>query len=178
MGFFSAAFFERLGKALSDQAEAVSCASVANHFLELARQESRALTAMQLNSLLYLAHGWHLAYFDKPLLKDSFLAWRHGIKPLAFYPALVKHGSQGISSPFRSGPGPLGYEFTPDLPAEGMAFLHRCWTSHARFSGLELVAITTGPGSLWAQRWQGKEVFLDDADIKDHFQAKYQHLKV
>lgn len=117
MGLCSPDFFKRLTKgiaqALEEMATTVSCASVANYFLERASKEGRALTALQMNYLLYLAHGWHLAYFDKPLLNEGFLAGRHGIKPIYFHAALAKWGKQGIRKPFRSGPICWTWSFLP-----------------------------------------------------------------
>lgn len=167
-------FFKRLTKgvaqALEEMATTVSCASVANHFLERASKEGRSLTALQINYLLYLAHGWHLAYFDKPLLNEGFLAGRHGIKPICFHAALAKWGNQGIWEPFRSGPHPLDVEFSPPLPAEGMAFLEAFWNAYVPFGGLQLARVCTSQDSPWARTWQGgPERALSHALLKEHF---------
>lgn len=163
-------------EAIERQAQTVSCESVANHFLECARQEGRALTALQVTYLLYLAHGWHLAYFDRPLLNELVWAGRQGIQLLGFDGALRKHGTAGIREAFRSGPRPCDYEFSPALSQEAMALLNQVWVNYARFSGQDLLWMCTRPGSPWAKAWNGQtERSVPDAAIQAHFAAQLEH---
>lgn len=173
MGAQGTTFLQRLAQAFERQAQTVSCESVANHFLQRAQQEGRALTALQVNYLLYLAHGWHLAYFDRPLLKDLFWVWRYGVKPLGFYSSLVGHGSGGIVGAFRSGPRPYDYEFSPAIASEEMALLNHVWETYARYGGHELARMCTLPDSPWAKAWKGQtEGSLSDQAIGAHFLAQ------
>lgn len=173
MGFFSPGFFQRLAKAMIEQSETVPCAEVANHFLERAHQEGRALTAMQMTHLLYLAHGWHLAYFYKPLLRETFVAHRLGLRTLGFHRQLAQSGTAGIQGLFGSGPRPCDLPRLPALPHESMALLDQVWVSHARYSGATLARMCTQPDNPWAQAWDGKaEAWLSDASLQAHFEKK------
>jgi hypothetical protein len=155
------------------QAQAVSCESVANFFLEQASREGRALTALQMNYLLYLAHGWHLAYLSKPLLRDWFWADRYGVKPLMFHRQLAQQGTPGITGLFVSGPRAWDVEFAPTIPPEGMDVLHQVWKTYARYSGVQLARMCTLSDSPWAQAWDGRgECSLSDEAIQQHFEAK------
>ncbi|MBC6428092.1 MAG: SocA family protein [Cellvibrionales bacterium] len=59
--------------------------AVANEFLRRARRTSGAgLTQIQLQNLVYLAHGWTLAYTNQPLTAIEPEAWDGG----AVYPEL------------------------------------------------------------------------------------------
>lgn len=43
---------------------------VADTLLKIAEQERIAITPLTLEKLLYIAHGWHWAIYDKPLVKE------------------------------------------------------------------------------------------------------------
>ena len=42
--------------------------AIANYFLEKAKAEGNSLTPMQVQKLVYFAHGWYLGLFGEPLL--------------------------------------------------------------------------------------------------------------
>lgn len=37
-----------------------------------------SISHLKLQKLIYFINAWHLAYFDRPLIKDDFQAWVHG----------------------------------------------------------------------------------------------------
>lgn len=51
---------------------------VANYLLDTAESKNMQLSITSLLKLVYFAHGWCLAQFDKPLIGQSFEAWQHG----------------------------------------------------------------------------------------------------
>ncbi|MBY3989614.1 SocA family protein [Rhodococcus fascians] len=51
---------------------------VAKWFLSKAGESNRGLTPMQLQKLMYYAHGFNLARSGDPLLSDGIQAWEHG----------------------------------------------------------------------------------------------------
>ena len=53
---------------------------------------------MQVIKLVYIAHGWHLAIYDVPLVDDYVQAWQYGpvIPPL--YYAFKRFGSGPITT--------------------------------------------------------------------------------
>jgi uncharacterized phage-associated protein len=87
--------------------------AIANEFLGRAFEEGRGLTQMQLQKLVYLAHGWNLAVNGEQLVEDEFEAWSYGPVLRRLYdatriysnnkiPALLKWGQD---TPFRSDDG-------------------------------------------------------------------------
>ena len=55
-----------------------SALTVARYLLNRAKESDRAFSPMQLIKLVYIAHGWMLALYDRPLIRDDIEAWRYG----------------------------------------------------------------------------------------------------
>jgi uncharacterized phage-associated protein len=143
-----------------------SAQSVANAFIELARSKQENLTNMQVQKLVYFAHGWHLALTGKPLIKDAVKAWNFGpvIPPL--YNALKKYGDKIVADMIPGHP-------TPDAGGFEAKLIDRVMDLYGHLSGLRLSAITHLPGSPWDITYQ-KEKFsvIDDDLIRDNFRAR------
>jgi uncharacterized phage-associated protein len=54
------------------------------------------ISNMKLLKLLYFAHGYCLAVFNRPLFKENFEAWQHGPVIPEVYAAYKKHASHEI----------------------------------------------------------------------------------
>ena len=149
---------------------------IANNFLDKASQEARAVTPMQLLKLVYIAHGWHLAYFDAPLIDEPVQAWRHGPVIKSLYDRIKHYGSGAVSEPVSAGPFSRAPEGRVDPSIEPL--LSRVWKSYARFSGIELSAMTHMEGTPWYHAWHveggKKEYFaeIDDAVIQKFYKSK------
>jgi uncharacterized phage-associated protein len=51
---------------------------VANFVLSSAETRGVEITNLALQKLLYFAHGWFYATYDRPLIKNKFEAWQYG----------------------------------------------------------------------------------------------------
>ena len=56
----------------------VRARAVANEFIHLAKADGRSLTPLQLIKLTYIAHGWMLTLYGRPLIVDEVEAWKYG----------------------------------------------------------------------------------------------------
>ena len=70
--------------------------AIANYFLEKAKAEGNSLTPMQVQKLVYFAHGWYLGLFGEPLIKESVQAWSYGPVIPSLYQEFKRFGNQGI----------------------------------------------------------------------------------
>src|ERR1700733_10714172 len=71
--------------------------TVANYFLDLADRDSIAITPLKLQKLVYLAHGWSLAFRSKPLVRQNIEAWRYGPVIPDLYHAFKRFGGSRIT---------------------------------------------------------------------------------
>ena len=63
-----------------------SAIAVANCFLDIADAQSRPITPLKIQKLVYIAHGWHLAIYEEPLIVELVEAWKWGpVIPLLYH---------------------------------------------------------------------------------------------
>ncbi len=149
--------------------------AVANFFLENAKKENRQLTPMQLNKLVYIAHGWVLALMDQPLIDEQIEAWQHGPVIPSLYHEFKHYGGASIDEP--------AYDYDPfsnqktvpiikrSVDPKLTEILEKVWKVYRSLSGTQLRNITHQKNSPWTQVYNasGWHIKIDDATIKAHY---------
>jgi len=153
-----------------------SSIAVANYFLELGEREGRKLTPMQLQKLVYFAHGWHLALKDKPLVQDPIEAWAYGPVVPDLYHALKAYGSGAVTSrlrQFRMGDGQLHVSKPTVTDPDTQRFLERIWKVYGHLSAVQLSAMTHRPNTPWTKvrlaNPNRRGVDIPDDEMKRYF---------
>lgn len=153
-----------------------SPAIIANYFLDKAKAESRSVTPMQLIKLVYIAHGWHLGYFQKPLINEAVQAWKYGPVIKSLYHSLKHYGNNGVSSKI------LSFKKI-DTASVTAKLLNSVWDKYKHYSGLELSSMTHSEGTPWFITWndQGASQYLDrpinNNEIQTHYIQKINNAK-
>lgn len=126
-----------------------SVESVANAFLELARRSGKSLTNMQLQKLVYIAHGYSLARLRQPLFHNNIHAFEWGPVIPNLYKILRQYGAGEVKN-FISVSG------EPPIAEDGqeMEIIREVWHDYKDFSGLELSALTHRKGTPWSETWR------------------------
>lgn len=144
-----------------------SAASVANAFLDLAERDGVRLTNMQLQKLVYIAHGWSLALLGKPLFYNNVHAWEWGPVIPKLYKPLRKYGAGQVTDPVPS------EEPSVEPGSPEMSVVEGVWKAYGNFSGPQLSAITHKEGTPWSETWSTDKYGIIPPDlIADH----YRHL--
>ena len=160
-----------------------SAKAIANYFLDIAKRDGKTLQPMKIQKLVYIAHGWHLALLDKPLIEDPVEAWRWGPVIKDLYHEFKEFGRTPITKKatdlnFEEKPGGgirIKFE-TPNLeqcsddPDTAKAFLERVWKVYGTFTSTQLSNMTHKKGAPWDKTMEQRELRISDDLIKDHFQ--------
>lgn len=114
-----------------------SSITIANEFLELAKESKNPLTPMQLLKLVYIAHGWMLGIYNRPLVKDRVEAWQYGPVIPALYKQIRKYRSNPVSAKIK----PFGQR-EDSLDDDERDIIRQVYGVYGEMSGPRLSRIT------------------------------------
>ena len=142
--------------------------AIANYFLHN-HGEDPNLTPMKLIKLVYIAHGWHLAIRNKPLLNEPPQAWKFGPVIPSLYYRFKRFKDSRIQN-----------ENTNELPnADLFPFLEKIWNVYGNYNGVQLSSKTHQPNTPWSITWKKatENTFIPSLDIPDELiKSHYQQL--
>ncbi len=138
--------------------------AIANVFLDLAAERGVPLTPMQVQKLVYFAHGFNLGLDRGPLAEEAVEAWKWGPVFRPLYHDLVEFGSGPIrtrltdlATAAKPGGGVVFTYPEPRIP-EGeqesradLAVVRRIWNLYGHLSAGQLSRETHKVGSPWKQ---------------------------
>ena len=124
----------------------VSAHAVANAFLDLAWSEDKQLTNMQLQKLVYIAHGYTLGLLDQPLCDDNVHAWKHGPVFPSLYEDLSQYGSRPVTEALQT------YDTLQDL--EQRNIIEVVYANYKGLHAFTLSDFTHKPNTPWDQTWK------------------------
>jgi uncharacterized phage-associated protein len=153
--------------------------AIANEFIRRARADGRALTQMQLQKLVYIAHGWNLAINGQPLTCDSPEAWEYGPVYKELRRALRHYGRDVVTKDIKYDDYIPGvFEDDPEQDAEAAlsqderAVIDRVYRDYGKFHAFQLSALTHKRGTPWTTVYDegaGKFDEIPPQMIRDHF---------
>ena len=142
----------------------LSVQAIANAFINIAKKEDKKLTNMQLQKLVFIAHGYCLACFDdEPLFFQDARAWQWGPVIPQLYKSLQKYGSNFVDDSVDAVDVMLEEDNKFDL-------LDAVYRNYGHYSGSELSALTHQVGTPWSITWS-KERFgiIPNNTISEHY---------
>lgn len=144
--------------------------TIAKSILWKAMTANKTLTPMQLQKLVYFAHGWNLAITDGPLLNEQVEAWRYGPVIPSLYHEFKRFGAGSITL----GPEDVEHAYQ-GLDGHTRSLVDRIWDVYGNYDGAQLSAMTHRDGTPWDQTIKeyagrpprGTDIHPDQ--IRDHF---------
>lgn len=142
-----------------------SSVAVANRFLALARENHGSLTPMQLLKLVYIAHGWTLGLYGRPLIRDEVEAWQYGPVIPRLYGAVRKYRSSPVEGPLRARGG------NEELDPIAADIVEQVYGIYGKMTGPTLSRLTHAEGTPWAAIYEPGEFGLTIPNdiIEDHY---------
>ncbi|MFC4654909.1 Panacea domain-containing protein [Rheinheimera marina] len=144
---------------------------VAIDLLKVAASSGYSLTPMQVQKLVYIAHGISLAQRGLPLINEKINAWQYGPVIPEIYGRFRNYQSQPI--PLADLPESTR---SSGIDTESLRILEDVVRNFARLSGGQLSELSHRVGSPWHSVWfdqKGHEVrgaIIPDSLIRPHYQ--------
>jgi len=144
--------------------------AVANKILQLSKSKDLPITSMQLLKLVYLAHGWSLVLFDRPIISEAPQAWQYGPVYPRIYKSVKKSGSSAVTELITNKENGDVY-FPHDMTANQLSFLDSIINSYGKMRAFDLSAITHRDGTPWAKTFHdiGKYQDIPIDFMREHF---------
>ena len=136
---------------------------IANRILDIGDENKIKLTVMQLLKVLYFAHGWHLAFTEKPLTRDLPEVWRYGPVYVAVYDAFRHFGADHITK--RATTEEVG------VNKDTNKLLKSVVTAYGEIHAYELSNMTHTYGSPWSSTLRSSGLYskISNKTIKAYF---------
>lgn len=123
-----------------------------------------SLTPMQVLKLVYLAHGWLLGLYGRPLINEQVEAWTYGPVIPSLYQALKQFGSGSVDVVPGARAGLV-------LDDEEIGVITQVCAIYGVESGMNLSRLTHKDGSPWSVTWQqsGKSGVISNDLIEAYY---------
>lgn len=141
---------------------------VAWKMLQIAQSKGISLSNLQLQKLVYIAHGYLLGWKNKALIVEPIEAWNYGPVVNPIYHQFKDYGDGKI---------PVWSDVRTELDSDddATAVIDGVLGLYGNMDAIQLVNLTHQPGTPWDIAWNiqgGKRYFsypIDNEIIKNHF---------
>ena len=132
-----------------------SVITIANEFINLANNES--LTNMQLQKMVYIAHGFNLALRGTKLYYEDTRAWNFGPVVPELYEKLRKYGSSKVIEK-------IDTSDTVEPDEDSLEIIKAVYDNYKKYSGMQLSDLTHQNGTPWSKSWENNKYGVIPAD--------------
>lgn len=153
--------------------------AIANAIIAVGDSYGLTFTNLQMQKLVYLAHGYHLRATGKPLVSEQFEAWDFGPVSRTLYTALKAFGEEKVLQrieafdPIKRCPVPIrGVD-----DSDAKIAVQRVVDIYGQWSAFDLVQLTHSFGSPWSRTMESAAsranlgMKIEDEIILNHFEG-------
>lgn len=134
--------------------------TIADWLLFQAALDDKFLTVIKLQKLVYIAHGWHLALYNRPLVVEPIEAWKWGPVIRILYKKFGQYGKNPIPIPSDQ----------PVIDPSTNSFLERIWEVYGNFNSIELTAMITANGTPWKESFHPEtKALIHNEEIREYY---------
>ncbi|VVH56059.1 hypothetical protein BSPCLSOX_2000, partial [uncultured Gammaproteobacteria bacterium] len=124
-------------------------------FIDLAKNEN--LTNMQLQKMVYIAHGFNLALRGTKLYYEDTRAWNFGPVVPELYEKLRKYGSSKVIEK-------IDTSDTVEPDEDSLEIIKAVYDNYKKYSGMQLSDLTHQNGTPWSKSWENNKYGVIPAD--------------
>lgn len=148
-----------------------SSVAVARYLLDQASKAGRPLSPMKLVKLVYIAHGWMLGLYGRPLIREDVEAWKYGPVIRELYHEVKRFRHHPIP-PAALVPG----EGESDFGEYEKSVMDQTFDIYGRRTALQLSQMTHSPGTPWDVIYNeiGNSFAIPGDLIEDHYARLYE----
>ncbi|HKP32593.1 MAG TPA: type II toxin-antitoxin system antitoxin SocA domain-containing protein [Chitinophagaceae bacterium] len=151
--------------------------AIANYFVGKSLDTGEELTVLKLVKLVYISHGWYLAWKNEDLLSHAVEAWQYGPVVPVVYHRFKEFGDSQIKE-FADDVRTLSFYVPRIEDAEIAGFLDNIWDEYKQYNGLQLSTLTHLKGTPWdivyndPKNKDKRGVIIPNNLIKEHYLQK------
>ena len=140
---------------------------IANWFITHAASKNRTVSITQLLKLVYISHGWYLAIYSAPLIKNQVQAWQYGPVIPVIYVAFRRQGIDSMKVV------PIVAKL---LMTKDETLLKQIYEIYGEMPSYQLADLIKKHGSPWdlTIRIAGNYSIILDDIIKDYYKEKHK----
>jgi uncharacterized phage-associated protein len=145
---------------------------IAYAFVRRGIDESNPVTQMQLQKMVYFAHGYHYARYGEALINEPIQAWEYGPVIPSIYHSYKFYGSSPIITVDKIIDRPSDIDLL-GLSASAKDAIDYTWKATSKLSAFHLSSWSHKDGSPWANVYQEgiRNIPIDNNEIRNYFKA-------
>ena len=141
-----------------------TCFDIAKQILRFSKEEGIHVGAMKLLKLTYISHGYHLGFYDKPLICNEIQAWKYGPVIPELYFVTKRYGRSQVASDI------VDLYAENELAEDDKGFLRAIWNEYKHYNGIELSTKTHLKDSPWDKTYNKEYTeIIDNKTIKSYY---------